>query len=197
MPSNFSASLRFELQFTGENLNSWGDHLNAVISKIDYSIAGLLVLPVTGNVILSVSNLADDQARAAAIKFTGAGGFTVTIPSVSKTYMLHNAATAAVIVSTGAGSTVQVDPGDIVWVICDGTNILQPGYNGLGIKDYIASIALASTGVLPAQGGNAGKYIFTDGTSAFWKTINLADVADYAADRGNILDEATALAVAL
>jgi hypothetical protein len=197
MPSNFSASLRFELQFTGENLNSWGDHLNSVISKIDYAIAGLLTLPVTTNVILSTATLLDDQSRAAAIKFTGAGGFSVTIPSVSKTYLLMSTATAPVIVTTGAGSTVQVDNGDILWVICDGTNVLQPGYGGLGLKAYISAAALGASGSLPAVAGNAGKYVYTDGSTSIWQIVVLNDLTDWPATKIELEDLAASFALNL
>ena len=40
MPSSWSPSLRFELQFTGENINLWGDKLNAVLGHADYAVAG-------------------------------------------------------------------------------------------------------------------------------------------------------------
>ena len=42
MPSSWSASLRFELQFTGENINLWGDKLNVVLQHADYAVAGWL-----------------------------------------------------------------------------------------------------------------------------------------------------------
>ena len=48
------------------------------------------------------------------LKFTGAGPFTVTIPSVSKAYLVWNACAGAVTLTTGAGATVTIDAGDIV-----------------------------------------------------------------------------------
>ena len=46
MPSSWSSSLRFELQFTGENINLWGDKLNAVLAHADFAVAGWLNKPL-------------------------------------------------------------------------------------------------------------------------------------------------------
>jgi len=194
MPSSWSSSLRFELQFTGENINLWGDKLNAALAHADYAVAGWLTKPLTGNVALSTANTGDDEARAAMLKFTGAGPFTVTIPSVSKAYLVWNACAGAVTVTTGAGAAVTVDPGDIVQVFCDGANVKTPGYGGSSIKDYVAATAWSyNAGALPAQAGNAGKFVKTDGTNASWAALSSADLSDNSATLGR----AVALAVAL
>jgi hypothetical protein len=194
MPSSWSSSLRFELQFTGENINLWGDKLNTVLAHADYAVAGWLTKALSANVALSTANAGDDEARAAMIKFTGAGPFTVTIPSVSKAYLVWNACSAAVTLTTGAGSTVTVDPGDVVQAACDGANVKTPGYGGASIKDYIAATAWSyNAGNLPAQAGNGGKFVKTDGTAASWQAISSADLSDNAAFFGR----AVALAVAL
>jgi hypothetical protein len=79
MPSSFSASLRFELQFTGENTNTWGVKLNTALSRVDFAVAGRASIALSGTpYILTVSNLSDDEARASTLEFTGVGT-TVTI----------------------------------------------------------------------------------------------------------------------
>jgi hypothetical protein len=182
MPSSWSPSLRFELQFTGENINLWGDKLNAVLAHADYAVAGWLTKPLTGNAALSTANAGDDEARAAMIKFTGAGPFTVTLPSVSKSYAVWNACTAAVTLTTGAGASVSVDPNDVVQVFCDGANVKTLGFGGQSIKDYVNGVAWSyNAGALPAQAGNAGKFVRTDGTTAGWASISVADVAGLSA----------------
>jgi len=195
MPSSWSASLRLELQFTGENINTWGDRLNAVFAHADYGVAGFLTRPLTTSpYALSTANAGDDEARAAMIKFTGTGAFTVTIPSVSKAYLIWNACTGAVTLTTGAGGVVAVDPGDVVHVFCDGANVKTPGYGGSSIKDYVAATAWSyNAGNLPAQAGNAGKFVKTDGANASWQPISSADLTDNAA----LFGRAVALAVAL
>jgi hypothetical protein len=194
MPSSWSSSLRFELQFTGENINLWGDKLNAVLGHADYAVAGWLNKPLTADTALSTANAGDDEARSAMIKFTGAGPFTVTLPSVSKAYLVWNACTGDLTFTTGAGSTVTLQAGDILAIYCDGSNVKTPGYSGLTVKQYVDQLAFtANAGSLPAQLGNAGKVIKTDGTTASWAALSTADLADNAA----FLGRAVALAVVL
>ena len=211
MPSSWSPSLRLELQFTGENINLWGDKLNAVLTHADYAVAGFLTKALTGDYALTTANASDDEARAAMIKFTGVGPFTVTIPSVSKSYAVWNACTGAVTLTTGAGSTVAVQPGEVAQLICDGSNLVRAqgtyfGGQQLGgvadpttpqmaaTKAYVDGVAFtANAGILPGQTGNAGKFVKTDGTVASWQAVSSADLSDNAA----FLGRAVALAVAL
>lgn len=179
MPSSYTASLRFELQAAGENLNTWGaPKLNSVISRIDKAIAGLTTIALTADYALTSSN-GDDEARSALLKFTGAGPWTVTIPSVSKSYLIWNACTAAVTITTGAGTTVAIDAGAKVKIFCDGTNVGELGFGGYGLKTYIDSAVLAATGSLPAVTGNAGKYLYCDGVVWAPRTPVAADISDF------------------
>jgi hypothetical protein len=196
MPSSWSVSLRFELQFTGENINLWGDKLNADLQHVDYAIAGWLNKTITGDYALTTANAGDDEARAAMIKFNGslALNATITIPSVSKAYLVWNNTGKSLTFTTGAGATVVVDTSDIVNIACDGANVKTPGYAGLSLKDFIAASVLAATGTLPALTGNAGKYLYTDGVNALWRQPSTTDLSDY---QSKVLGVQVALAVAL
>ena len=200
MPSSYTASLRFEKQFTGENVNTWGNRWNAVSDKIDYAIAGRSAVVTTGSLCTLTTSNSDDEARAAILAVSGTGG-TIIIPSVSKNYRVENNASAAVVISTGSGMTVQVDPGDVVDVFCTGTAVKTLGYNSLSLKDYIASVLLGATIGLPAVAGNAGKYMYTNGSSVVWRTPITTDLSDYTSDQSikaaDALGKAIAFAVAL
>lgn len=196
MPSSWTSSLRLEQQFTGENINTWGDRLNVALRHADQAVAGWLTKLLTGPATLTTLNGADDEARAATIKFTGgAGPFTVTLPAVSKTYLVWNACAGAVTLTTGAGAAITVDPGDIVWASCDGSAVKTPGYGGVSIKDWVSGVAWSyNAGNLPAQAGNAGKFVRTDGSTASWQALSTADLTDYAqAVKGLALAFAVAL----
>jgi hypothetical protein len=197
MPSSYTTSLRLELQFTGENVNVWGDRLNTVIGRADKAIAGLVTVPLTGDYALSTSNTGEDEARSAMVKFTGgAGPFNVTVPSVTKTYRIWNATTGPVVLTTGAGVTVQVDTTDIVDVFCDGANVKTVGYGGASLKAYIASVVVGGGASLPSLVGNAGKWLTNNGSIAIWAmptTNDLSDLAAYTAARSAF---AVAMAVA-
>lgn len=200
MPSSYTASLRFEQQFTGENVNTWGVRLNATTARIDFSIAGRASVIVSGTYALTSANASDDEARAAVIACVGTGG-TLTIPSVTKLYRIENGCSAAVIVTTGGGSTVTVDAGDTTDVHCDGTNVKTPGVGGLSYKQYIASAVIGATGSLPASAGNAGKYLYSNGSTWFPRLPVVTDISDYGSDQATKIaaarGEAIAFAVAL
>lgn len=195
MPSSWSASLRFEKQFTGENINLWGEKLNAVLDRADTAVAGWLTKALTGSpYTLTTANADADEARNAMLKFTGTGAFLVNIPAVSKVYVVWNACTGTLTLTTGAGATVVLDPASITIVICDGSGVYQIGYGGYGLKEWIAAVAWAATSALPGQPGNAGKFLKTDGTNALWAQPASTDLSDYAS---RILGVQVALAVAL
>jgi hypothetical protein len=159
MPSSWSPSLRFELQFTGENINLWGDKLNTVLTHADYAIAGWLTKALTTSpYALTTANAPDDEARAAMIKFTGTGAFQVTIPAVSKVLLhlqrLHRRDDG----HHGRGD----DRSDRLRGQGAGllrrTNVHQQGYGGYALKDYIDQ-ASWRPGSLPATTGNNGKVL--------------------------------------
>lgn len=200
MPSSYTTSLRFELQFTGENLNLWGDKLNAALARADDAIAGWLTKPLTGNYVLTTANGGADEARRAMLKFAGTGAFTVTVPAVAKRYDVWNACAGDLTLTNGSASVV-VKAGEVVAVVTDGaadfrrvqatdfggatlTNVARvaglsaPSANGdAATKKYVDDTAFSAVGgTLPGQSGNAGAYLKTDGSVAGWAQPTKADV---------------------
>lgn len=198
MPSSWSASLRLELQFTGENINAWGDKLNAVISRIDSAVAGWTTKALTADYTLTTANGSADEARSAMLKFTGTGAFTVTIPSVSKQYLIWNACTGDLTVTTGAGATVVLGTGDKRTVFTEGSVVYEPGFGGSDLKTYVDNLAWTyNAGALPAQATSAGKFLTTDGATASWQQLTSANLSDTATRDAAALAQAVALALAL
>jgi hypothetical protein len=219
MPSSYSSSLRLTLQFAGEGINTWGDVLNSgVFRLVDYSIAGWLTKALTGDVALSSANGVTDEARVAMLKFTGAGPFNVTIPSVSKAYKVWNACFGLVTITTGAGTTATIQSGEIVAVICDGSNVKRvvatdfasarltsiadpTGAQDAATKAYADALAFtANAGILPGQVGSDGKALIANlgGVGvAGWKQLTSADLSDTAARDAAAQGQAIAFAVAL
>ena len=196
MPSSYTSRLRLELQAAGENLNSWGaPRLNNALSRIDFAVAGRTPVILAGVPYLLTASNGDDEARAAILDMSGTGPATVTVPSVSKTYLVRNGASGAVTLTTGAGSTVVLGVGDVALVFCDGTNLAGPTIGGVSIKAYVDAQAWAgATGNLPGQTGSAGKYLQTNGTVPSWVSPVAADISDLAAQ---VNARAIAFAIAL
>lgn len=178
MASNPTTRNRLEKQGAGENANTWGaPKLNTVLDLTDAALDGWTVKALTGDVTLTSVNFATDEARPRVLKFTGAGPFTVTIPAVEKWYVVWNACTAAVTLTTGSGLTVAVETSEIALLICDGTNVRALGADAKSIKAYVDALVAASGG-LPSQSGNSGKALTTNGTAASWGQLGASGIAD-------------------
>ena len=199
MPSSYTNSLRFVLQATGENINTWGVlNNNSMIALADYAIAGRAAFTLSGSKTLTTANGATDEARAAMLDITGGTGGTITIPAVSKIYTVRNAGSGDVVVTTGGGATATIKTGETVAVACDAANVrrVQPTdmgglkLTGLGApvagtdaatKAYADALAFNSVN-LPGQGpGTVGQFIKSDGTNASWQTVVTTDIGDFPA----------------
>lgn len=116
MASTYSTNLRIELQATGENRGSWGAKANSsALALLEEAIAGNVTVALTdANKTLTPVNGATDQARPMFLKFTGTltANRTITIPTVSKLYMMQNATTGgfSLIITTGGGTTYTLPP---------------------------------------------------------------------------------------
>lgn len=141
MPSTYSSRLRLELMGSGEQSGSWGTKTNTNLGTlIEEAIAGYESI-ATGdaNVTLTTSNGATDQARKAMLKFTGTltAIRNITVPSVSKIYVIHNGCTGfPILVKTSGGVGQYVDIGEKVALYCDGSEVyrvddVRPGYNAI------------------------------------------------------------------
>ena len=196
----WTTSNRVIKQDTGSNLNLWGAVQNAqAFDMFDQALDGYLAVPVAGSTLTLTSlNGVSDQSRPRFLKLTASGvttNFTVFTPNVSKLYRVWNATSYVATFSTGSGTTVTVDAGDIIDLQCDGTNWTTPGVNGLSWKAYIASVVAGGAGGnVPSPIGNAGKWLTNNGTISYWSIINATDLADY---QTNVKGLAVAMASSL
>lgn len=135
--------LRAEQQEYASNDEAWGGHLNdGVFAIFDEAIAGVVSVAVNANLSLTVENFITDQARQAGLIFTGAGGFTVTAPAVSKIYFVLNTCAADITLKPEGGTGSVIRAGRrAVWVT-DGTI----GYTFDPTLDQIKPAAAAVNG---------------------------------------------------
>ena len=126
--TTYSSRLRLTLQETGENDSTWGDVANSgVFQLLEDAVSGLQSVSLTaGNVVLTALNGSTDQARAMILDLTGTLGSArdVTVPSVSKVYVIRNSTTGSqtVTVKTSGGTGLAIPDASTVWVWCDGTD---------------------------------------------------------------------------
>jgi len=219
MPSSYTSSFRLNIQAPGDNLNTWGTILNnGVFQLLEDALAGAVTQALSGSLTLSSVNGATDQARCLALNITSGTGGTITAPGVKKLYFVRNAASGAVVVTTGAGATASFAAGEVGFCYSpDGINFYKTSVTtafggailtGVGTpsaatdaatKGYVDGVAFTmAAGALPGQGGNAGKFLSTDGTTASWQTptVTTSQITDYASDQAAKAAAATKLAVA-
>lgn len=130
-----SPLLQVSLQATNENPNQWGEVLNtSVFRPLEDGIAGTVSVPVTvGNAQLvdtigaSGSNL---HQRFMILKATGTPGQTrdILLPAATATgiWVMWNAVSDSsdVVLKKSGQTGVTVAAGDIVWCMCDGTDVV-------------------------------------------------------------------------
>lgn len=114
--TNFTSLLGLALPTTGDLSGTWGVAVNDQITAlVDSAVAGTTTLTTDGNVTLSTTNGAANQARQAVVLLSGArtGVHTVTAPAQSKAYIVINATTGGYAVTfCGAGPTAGVSVGN-------------------------------------------------------------------------------------
>lgn len=131
MASTFSSILRLEKMADGEKNNTWGGILNNnVFELLEDAVSGMAsVALAAGDATLTTNNGSSDEARSSMLKFTGVlpANRTVTIPAVTKNYIVWNATTGSytVTIKTSGGTGITVPQGFIVMVMCDGTDTYQ------------------------------------------------------------------------
>lgn len=217
MPSAYTP-LGFNKQASGENENTWGEVLNdEAIELIDTAIRGRTAFTLSGSKTLTSTNGVANEARSAILHITGGTGGTVTVPNLSKPYLVINEASGAVVISAGGMNTASVAAGETAQVAVDGLaavhKVIFSDFAGeklrnvgnpiddqdAATKAYVDSLAFDAVD-LPAQTGNAGKFLTTNGSASSWAAPTVSGISDYSTDQATrqaaTLASAAALAVA-
>ena len=115
MPSTYSPSLKIELIANGEQAGTWGQTTNNNLGTlIEQAITGVQTIDLTGysNYTLSNYNGLADEARNAVLVFSGTPSSVCNViaPTVEKTYIVTNNATANVVIKTSSGNGINILP---------------------------------------------------------------------------------------
>ena len=169
MASTISPLLRLELMSTGDFNSTWGIKTNSNLEHvIESSIAGLSSVNVSSGHTLTVANNAPDEARSAILVATGtlASDQKITIPTVSKTYMVRNATLGgyAVTIGTAGGAVATVPYESVMMVFCDGTDtyatadmgLVEAIASSLALKANVTDVALKAPIESPTFTGTVG-----------------------------------------
>lgn len=192
---------RLRKQEIGAKTNAWGTDLNedGGSDRLDEALDGVESYTLSGDKTLTSTDYETDEARMRVQNVTGGTGGTITIPAVEKNYLIRNAASGDVTITNGSNSIV-VKAGNITPVFTDGIDIYQARVLDYGAellkssglptdaahlvnKAYVDNAALSSA--LPGQAGNADKVLTTDGSTASFGNVNLANAVTGALPVGN------------
>lgn len=125
MPSTATTRNRFEKQAAGENSNTWGTKVNTVLDMVDACLDGVEDIATAGaSTTLTNADYTVDQAKNRVLNCTGTGG-TIVIPNTEKAYLVRNASSGNVIISTGLGTTATIAAGVTDWVFSTGANVVH------------------------------------------------------------------------
>lgn len=191
--ANYTERNRLEQQLTGSNINIWGDILNALFGRLDESLDGVKSFALSGTKTLITANDNTDEAHFRAIVVTSGSGGSIIIPPVQKIYLVKNNASGDVSLLEGAGAVAIVKPSEMIFVMCDGVDTYRMNVvdmMGQRLRDVGTPLVdsdaatkayadgLAFGGVeLPGQGpGTIGAVLRSDGTTAGWALLTIADV---------------------
>ena len=172
MTSTYTSSLRYEKPANGDYFGSWDVYLDRMMNIVDDATAGITTITASGGTYTPTAlNGQTDEARRAIILVTSAltSNLVISLPNVSKPYLVINRSTGAFTVSltaSGGSGSVIVPQNSLASIILDGLGATQFAAAGLTAAGLVQSVFLpyATTAVLGAvQLAAAGD--LTTGTS--------------------------------
>ena len=171
-----------EVQTTGENLNTWGEILNATITRLTEMAVGALELTITGNVALDNEKYVVNESRSACLSFIGSGltaAPVITLPAEARQWMIVNRDPTYAMtlkVANSAATPVSVNPYSWAIVYSDGVDLFINDLSNLSgllpIEFLQSSPAMSVLGNLSnAAAAPGGVTVVTDLTNASDTTL--------------------------
>ena len=182
MASSFSTSLKLEKMTTGEKAGLWGTVTNTNLDLVEQAVGGFVALSLaSGNQTVAISNGAASDGRNKVIKLTGsltANRSLIFPDSTEKTYIVIDATTRTsnhytITIKTASGSGLTMPVGANMFVIVDGTNVVngfvEKGYQTTttaytavnGDQIFVDTASTAETITLPASPAILPKLLLT------------------------------------
>lgn len=154
MTTAYTSVLKLALPITGELSGTWGDVVNNnITSMIEEAITGLATISTwtTASHTLTTADGTTSESRCAILQCSGSPGAAAEVicPAATKIYIVKNGVSGgyAVTLKTSAGTGIAVPNGKVMWLYCDGTNVVDA-------TTHLSSLTLASA--LPVASGGTG-----------------------------------------
>jgi hypothetical protein len=170
MASTYSTNLRLEMIASGEQSGTWDTTNNTNLGTlIEEAISGVSAVTHDDSAAysLTTNNGSTDEARQMVLTVGGTltAARNLVCPTSDKVYIVHNATTGgyAVTLKTTAGTGISVPNGKVMWLYCDGTNVVDA-------VTHLSSLTLAT--VLDETQGGTGLTAFTAGDIIYASSAN-------------------------
>jgi hypothetical protein len=154
MTTAYTSVLKLALPITGELSGTWGDVVNNnITSMIEEAITGLATISTwtAASHTLTTADGTTSESRCAILQCSGSPGAAAEVicPAATKIYIVKNGVSGgyAVTLKTSAGTGIAVPNGKVMWLYCDGTNVVDA-------TTHLSSLTLASA--LPVASGGTG-----------------------------------------
>lgn len=181
MTINYTTLLGLAKPVTGTETGQWGDVVNdEITSLLEDAVANAATFSVTsGNVTLTTTNGASNQARMSTLIITGSPGTTrnVVAPSQAKIYQVINQSDGAVVIKGSATTGVTIAAGATGTVVWNGSDFVEINSTSSGriIKGNVqitgnlqvdgnTTLGDASADTVTVNGTITSNLIFTDNT---------------------------------
>ena len=205
MTINYTSLLGLAQPVTGTESGTWGTVVNDEITAlVEQAVAGGVSIDVTaGNVTLTDTDGASNQARNAILLVTGTPGVSrnIVAPSSSKVYVVINGSDGAVVLKGSATTGVTIPAGTKTIAFWDGSDFValsssvfsifgtsaaggaarfyedtDNGTNYVGLQ-AAASIASNVSFTLPSADGTTGQVLQTNGSGVLSFTTPSAGIS--------------------
>lgn len=164
MPTAYTSLLGLALPVQGELQGTWGDTVNnQITSLVEDAVANAATISVTaGNVTLTTTTGASNQARMSALILTGTPGVSrnIVVPSQAKAYVVINQSNAAIVIKGSATPGVSIAAGVLALVAWNGSDfalvaadtVAALGGLGANVATALSNSANSSSGFFTGSG---------------------------------------------
>ena len=161
MTINYTTLLGLAQPVTGTESGTWGTVVNDEITAlVEQAVAGAVTIDVTaGNVTLTATTGASNQARNAILLVTGTPGVSrnIVAPSSSKIYIVINGSDGAVVIKGSATTGVTIPVGTRGMVFWNGSDFVL-------LSNLVTATSGSAILRLPTADGTSGQVLQTNGS---------------------------------
>lgn len=146
MTSTYTSPLGVEKPGLGDYFNTWHTPANLGYDLLADAIAGVTALALTGDTTLAITDGADSTGRAHVLNITSSDQHdrVITVPAVSKTYVVRNASSYRVSIKPTAGTATEILPGTSAHILVTSTHCYRIATTGWGLFSSTATTSGAS-----------------------------------------------------